>query len=560
MPKPEAHAVSIPRWLAPVLLTLTGLFLLGLLSTELADTDAWWHLATGRYIVSAHRLPTPDPFAYTTAGARAAYPSEDATRAFNLTHEWLTQCLMYLVAAGGGLGAVVFGRALLLVAACGLTGFVAWRRTASLSWAIAAALAAGSLAVEFAHDRPSIVSFLFTALFIAICEERRPLWTLPVLAVLWANCHGGFFLGWLVMGAYALEAAVRRMPQARRMGTAAALAVLASGANPNGFGVVKTLLAYRNSPMTATLIEWAHASLWGSPYAFDLLLYGAALTLALSWKKVRLSDWVLFAVFAAAALTAFRNEMLIGLLAPVLIAAYFPWKRALPAIALYGAAAALAGGLIWGTTRGAFFQFRAAEWRFPAGAADFLRERQIAGPIFNTYEYGGYLIWRGERVFIDGRALSEAVFQDYRVILGAPPGDPARDTLLARYGVNAIVVNAFEYNSGVLYHLVLALAQPAEAEWKLAYDDAESLVFLRDPAGSLAALDKSLIFDHLENECRLHMEREPELSLCARTLGNLFLKGGDLPRARRALGLYLEHPYPDDPDPRRVYNQLLQHP
>jgi hypothetical protein len=60
-------------------------------------------------------------------------------------------------------------------------------------------------------------------------------------------------------------------------------------------------------------------------------------------------------------------------------------------------------------------------------------------------------------VFIDGRALSEQVFQDYRVILGSPPGDPARARTLERYGVTAIVVpTAFEYNSGTLYPLVPA--------------------------------------------------------------------------------------------------------
>ena len=46
------------------------------------------------------------------------------------------------------------------------------------------------------------------------------------------------------------------------------------------------------------------------------------------------------------------------------------------------------------------------------------------------------------------------------MILGAPPGDPRRDRTLARYGVGAIVVNAFEYNSGTLYPLVLAWQRP----------------------------------------------------------------------------------------------------
>jgi hypothetical protein len=305
--------------------------------------------------------------------------------------------------------------------------------------------------------------------------------------------------------------------------------------------------------LQATLIEWSRADLWGSPYAFDLLLYGAALALLLSWKRVRPADWILFAVFAAAALTAFRNEMLIGLLAPVLIAAYFPWKRRLPAAAHLAATLALACGLVWGCASGRFFQLRVAEWRFPAGAAAFLTAHPIAAPLFNTYEYGGYLIWKGQRVFIDGRALSESLFQDYRTILGAPPGDPARAALLARYGIGVIVVNAFEYNAGTLYPLVLALA-----DWKLVYEDPQALVFVRHLPPGMPALDGSRVLDHLDAECRLHMAHDPDLPGCARTLGDYFLRAGDRVRARRALELYLQHPYPGDTDARRAYLQLLQ--
>ena len=534
------------------------LFLLGIFSTELADTDAWWHLKTGEFVVQQHRLPYPDPFAYTTAIAKPSYPGEAATQRFNLTHEWLAQAVMYLFEAAGGLGAVVFWKALLLAAACGLAGFIARLRTGSAWCGIAAALAASSVVYLFAHDRPSILSYLFPIAFIAIFETRKRLWLLPVLAVIWANCHGGFFLGWIVCGAYAVEALVRRSADAKQILIYSAAAVLISGANPNGFGVVTTLASYRHSPMTATLMEWSRPGLWGEPRAFFLLLYGAAVVLAISWRRVRISDWLLFLAFAGASLAAFRNVPLIGLLAPILIAAYFPWKRALPALAQCAALVAVTGGLVWGIASGAFFQLRAAAWRFPTGGSSFLRDRGISTHLFNTYENGGYLIWRGLPVFIDGRSLSENVFQDYRLIMGTPPGDPRRDATLARYGVGAIALNAFEYNSGIIYPLVLALAQPGEADWKLVYEDAAAMIFLRDVPTGVPVLDKGRILDHLEAECTLHITRDPEFSLCARTLTDFFLRMGDRARARKNLALYLEHPYDDDPRPRQLYMQLLQ--
>ena len=99
---------------------LAAVFLVGLFSTELIDPDAWWHLATGRYIVTQHRLPWPDPFAYTTAGAKPGYAGEEATRHFNLTHEWLAQAVWYLIYARAVSAPWCSGKALLL-ALCACT-------------------------------------------------------------------------------------------------------------------------------------------------------------------------------------------------------------------------------------------------------------------------------------------------------------------------------------------------------------------------------------------------------------------------------------------------------
>ena len=175
-------------------------------SRPISDPDFWWHLKTGQYLWETHRLPAPDPFAYTTAGAGEAYPGEALTRHFNLTHEWLAQALMYLVWRGAGFGGVVLARALLLAAFCGLAGLVVWRRCGGFYRGLAAALAAGTVAAGFAADRPYMVTFLLLAAFVALLEYRRRLWLLPPLMVVWANCHGGYFLGLVVLGAYVAEA------------------------------------------------------------------------------------------------------------------------------------------------------------------------------------------------------------------------------------------------------------------------------------------------------------------------------------------------------------------
>jgi len=556
--KPEAAAQtrSLPRWLLPAVLALTAICLLGLFSTEIADTDFWWHLETGQYILEHRALPVPDPFAYTTAMNPPADAHEAAVRHFNLTHEWLSQVAMYLVYAAGGFPSIVLVRALLLAILCGLSGVLAARLGGSFWLGVAAAFATASVAIEFRADRPGIVTFLCVAVFIVVLEHRRGLWWLPLVSLLWANSHGGFILGWLVLAAYCAEIHVE---DRRRIWLVSLCCVAASFINPNGYGVISAYLGYRRSPMTANLIEWQPPSLWGSPYGYDLLLFAALLVLIASWKKVRVAHWILFAAFAAASLMAFRNILLIGFLAPALIAGYLRMRAKTPAL-LTGAAALMAGVL-----SGPFFQFGVAEWTVPASATDFIAENHIAGHLFNTYEQGGYLIWRlwpQQRVFMDGRSLSEAAYRDYQTILfnkGAAADQivGARAERLQHYGVEVVAMNTIDYVSGAIYPLALALANPATTDWQLVHDDAQEVIFLRQPPPGMPVFQNKLghVIQHLNAECEAYIAHSPDTPLCARTLAEYWLRLQQKDLARRMLELYVSHA-PRDEQAQRALRQL----
>jgi hypothetical protein len=337
-----------PRRLDLLLIVLSAVLCLGLFSPEIRDSDFWWHLRTGQYIVETHSLPVPDPFAYTTAAAPLAYAGEGAVRHFNLTHEWLAQVLLYSAYRVGGFPGVVLFRALLLAAFCGLAGFVAWRRSGVPDRGWMAGLAAAAIAFPFALDRPQLFTYLFLALTVVVLESRRRLWLLPPLFLIWANCHGGFFLGWVVLAAYCAEALVARvrgksLPEERALWPWSAVAVLASGINPNGFRAVQVLLLYRSSAMQSHLLEWGRPTLWPPPL-FGVLLAAAAGAMVWQRRKVRIGDWLLLAAFSVGAFTAERNTIFMGFFAPVFLASYLPWKRLLPAIAGWAAAAALAAG------------------------------------------------------------------------------------------------------------------------------------------------------------------------------------------------------------------------
>ncbi|MGP8246095.1 MAG: hypothetical protein ACLQVN_16445 [Bryobacteraceae bacterium] len=562
----QPDRAAAPRWFQPALLGLALLLALGVFSRQLSDSDFWWHLKTGEWIVRTRRLPVPDPFAYTTALARPAYAGEQLVRYFNLTHEWLAQALIYLWWRATGFGGVVLLRALLLTLFCGAAGWIVWRRRGNFYWAMAAGLGAASASVEFANDRPYLATFLFLAAAIAVLESRRRLWLLAPLFLLWANCHGGFFLGWMVVGVYAAEALWLRARGRAQAGDGAlyawgAAAVLVSGLNPNGFRVLEILLLYRSSDMQSRLLEWTRPELW-PPSVFSALLVAGAAVLVWRRARVRVADWLLFAAFALAALTALRNTILIGWFAPIAIASYLPWELRLRPIAQYAAAAIGVAALAGGVAEGRMFQLRVAEWKYPAGAADFLLSHGVRSRLFNTYEDGGYLIWRlapREKVFIDGRALSERLYADYIRILYNHDATGGKDAfaLLDRYGVQTIVINGFEFVTGQTYLLAPGLADPAQTGWKLVYEDPAAMVFMRHPPPDVAVLDSLRVFPSLEAECEVNLEHEPGYPRCARALGQMFSKLQDWPRARRWIGIYLEHAHGPDPQAEEAYRRLL---
>jgi hypothetical protein len=223
-------------------------------------------------------------------------------------------------------------------------------------------------------------------------------------------------------------------------------------------------------------------------------------------------------------------------------------------------------GVAAGFAQGRFLQLRVAAWTIPAGAADYLLEHHVSGPMFNTYEQGGYLIWRvwpQERVFIDGRSLSETVYRDYNRILfnAGSYGDQVagpREELLNRYGVQVVVMNTIDYVSGALYPLAIALANPISTEWELVYDDSQAVVFLRRPQPGSPVLSNKLgrVLRHMDRECVAYIENSPDTPLCARTLADYWLRNQVRDSARRMLLLYLSHTKRRDEQAERALQTL----
>jgi len=171
---------------------------------------------------------------------------------------------MYLVWLTGGFPAIVLVRATLLAAFCGFGGFLAARLSGSVLAGIAAAFATASVAVEFAADRPRWQHF-WASPFLSPCSNgaagcgccRRS-------RCCGANCHGGFFMGWVVLAAYCAEF---RAPDRRRVWLVTAASVALSLLNPNGYGVIATMLRYARASCRGTSSSGGHLRCGGRPTA-----------------------------------------------------------------------------------------------------------------------------------------------------------------------------------------------------------------------------------------------------------------------------------------------------
>jgi hypothetical protein len=540
VPASAAPPAAAPSWLRPAVLLLAVAAFLTFTTAEVGDFDFWWHLKTGQFMVEQHRLPVPDEFAFTTYLGGAAYPGEEIVRYFNLTHEWLAQVFFYLLYAATGFGGIVLLRAVLLTGFCGLVGLTVYHRTASFYRGRGAAAAAATVAWRFGPERPYLISFLLLALTLVIVDSRRRWWLLPPLFLVWANCHSGFILGFAVLGAYCGEALYLRFrgkPPAdeRKLWLVTAACLGLAALNPNGYRVLQVMRLYQSSPMQASIDEWQYPLPW-PPTPFSVLLAGALVVMIWQRRRTRPADWLLLLVFGAASLTAVRNIILAGFVGPLLIGSYLPWKPRVAVVAEYALASLLLVIAAVQVAQHKAFQLHAAQWKYCGGAADFLLAHHITGRLFNTWEMGGYLIWKmwpQERVFIDGRALNEKVHRDYqRIAFNAEAvNGKSGEALLNEYGIEVILMNGFQYENGVVYLLPAALADPKQTEWKLVYHDTQAMVYMRHPPPDVQVLNSLEALGALETQCTTFISHDPGRPKCALGLAGLFARIGDPVRA-----------------------------
>jgi len=221
-----------------------------------ADTDFWWHLKTGEMMVQQKGLLDTDPFTFSAEG-------EHTTReSLILKSYWLWEVTAYgLYATLGFKG--IFLLNLLTIGTLAATLIYRMKRYA-INWGIAAPLlTAGFVLLRSYHlERPQVISFLFAAILLGFMLEVRQggkfRWTMPLTMCLWANLHGGFVVGDIILGCFAAGAVIEYRKDFPRMKHVLLMSLFGIGAsllNPVGGLAFVEVFNFVGSPLQHGVIE-----------------------------------------------------------------------------------------------------------------------------------------------------------------------------------------------------------------------------------------------------------------------------------------------------------------
>jgi hypothetical protein len=477
------------------------LLLIGLGLRPILDPDFGWHLRSGTDLLKNLTVPKTDPYSY----ALPDWPW--------VNHEWLSDTMVAFIHNHLGSLAVIV---LFTVLIAGIFLLAASVEKVGLPYKILAALVGLLAALPILGVRMQMVTLLGIAWLIwTLYRYRRgdakQLWWVPIVFLLWANLHGGFVIGlvilavfWLCEGAKCLiigwrpawykklritELTLDRW-QLRHLFGISWLAGLATLINPYGWGLYYDFYKLFTNPFAIQHIgEWQPVSL-DNAISFNFMLYLAlfGLVLLMTYRKIEPTRWIMSGLFLYLSLLYWRNMpffmiISIGFLAEILqqhtnliIGSLSRNKWILTgAVIIVGIIISqriddVAGKLINPTA-----SFRSGG--YPVDAVQWVKANpdKIGKTMFNEYDWGGFLVWQfpEQKVFVDGRmpywkTSDRFPFLEEQYAISAQPG--SIEILEKTYGVDWIMIRPDRQ---------LALVLSGQKDWKPVYYDAWAIIYRR---------------------------------------------------------------------------------
>lgn len=446
------------------------------------DPDVWWHIKVGQDILRTHHFPTTDLYSFTVPGQPW------------IAYEWFGEIIWAFAHRLGGLRGmdvllILLGSAVVLALYC----YASFRSGNSKAGFVTALILLPLANVSFTL-RPQMLGYLFLVLTLIAMERfrqgmYRAAWFLPLFFLLWVNTHGSFVIGLGVVFLYwvagwknfrfgQIEACAWTVSERTRLGFVFLLCLAVLPLTPYGtkLAVYPLDMAFGQPVNVTTIYEWQVMpfSLPGGKMFLGLLILSFVLQMAFQFRW-RVEELVLFLFGTSMACLHVRFILLfVPFSAPLfarVLARWLPgYDRAKDRFVINGfLMAGMVAAMFVSLPSQASLRQTVAK-TFPLGALEYLQKNPVPGPTFDSYGFGGYLVYSGQKVFVDGRAdvyERGGVLSDYQHITHAKPGAFA---VLQSYGVRSCLLEPDE---------ALATLLASSPEWRRVFVDNVSAVYVR---------------------------------------------------------------------------------
>lgn len=450
------------------------------------DQDLGRHLKIGEIIFKEHFLPKTNYFSYTNPD----FPF--------INHHYLFELLIYTLNLHFGWQSLLIGKITILLLAIFITLSLAARHSKIL-------LISGFIFLHTLRERvdlrPEILSFLFTAINLYIWEKfatktSRWIYLIPVLLVIWTNSHIYFFVGWGISVIYLIDFLVHKQMQKFKTSLIClSLGLFLSLINPNGFkALVYPFTVFNNYGYS--IVENQNLFLLEQLGFHDpnyqiakyiIFLSILALVISTLKAKINLRGFLTACFGITMALLNVRSLPYLFFLSLPGISAGLNFKsfgvvlKILTVITViimsFEGFYYLNGKYYASRNMGNIVKLEFAENIKPA--ADFMLANNLPTPIFNNFDIGSYLIYRGfpkVQIFIDGRpeAYPAEFFKQAYIPMQTDPS--LFKQIVSQLNIQTIVFSHTDQTPWAKTFLKLITR---DAAWKLVYIDEMNLVLIR---------------------------------------------------------------------------------
>ncbi|MBY0450962.1 MAG: hypothetical protein K2X01_10095 [Cyanobacteria bacterium] len=510
------------------------------------DPDLWGRLAIGRMIWESHGqiLPFVDTFSYTAYGAKW------------IDHEWGSSVFLYGLWQSLGPGSILIAKFVFFALTAGLNlwtaGVVANAYLSQKvdemsaessdmrpSWTLASVIVmvlyiclipTGWLVSSRCH----IFSFFGFSLFLALANgyfwqklSRTWLWLTPCWMLFWVNLHGGFLMGFIVLGVFGLRSAItRQWDKCYAFFVVLIICLAVTILNPYGFSFYPHMVYswLLNRPL---ITEWQSLPNFSPDYTLFFLACSFITVVlgAWGWRRDRLSpdsnritqhprqplaqqlifSAFVFGLFGVAAWMHVKLIPFFGQIWLIETMGLLFWVRpgqgnsALPTSPHSRSSHLYSNFYRWllplGVSLGLFIitvssdtlkpQHFPSQRKYPEKAMDWLAQQHATGNIFCHFDWGEYILWRGYpalRVSIDGRfeelysvPMTESMYRFYRALENRDGDAHSARQILTQFPTTQWVIIPESI------HKKLSRAQNKivfpDSQWALVYQDSVASVY-----------------------------------------------------------------------------------